>query len=131
MFNLLTDLDGVASLIPDLVSSQRSGPNTLECVVRPGFSFLRGTLKLKIEVADLQPPQRATMLVAASGIGVTMRIESNLQIDPAPAGSQLTWAVRIVEMKGLVATLSPCGASRRRSGNSARVGKGGRESAEG
>ncbi|HEX4149407.1 MAG TPA: SRPBCC domain-containing protein [Pirellulales bacterium] len=107
VFNTLTDLDGLAALIPDLVSSERSGPDALNCVVRPGFSFLRGTLKLKIEVAELVPPQRATMRVAAQGIGVAIRIESNLGIEPVPEGSRLIWAARIVEMKGLVATLSP------------------------
>lgn len=113
VFDLLTDLDGVVALVPDLISSQRSGPQALECVVRPGFSFLRGTLKLKIEVSDIQRPRHATMLVAAQGIGVTIRIESQLNIEPlaviepAGEGSRLTWTARIVEMKGLVASLSP------------------------
>ena len=107
IFDLLTDLDAVVAIVPDLVSSQRTGPQSVECVVRPGFSFLRGTLKLKIEVRDLERPQRATMLVAAQGIGVTIRIESHLHIEPVAEGAQLTWTAHIVEMKGLVASLSP------------------------
>ncbi|HEY5314583.1 MAG TPA: SRPBCC domain-containing protein [Pirellulales bacterium] len=107
IFNFLTDLEAVASLIPDLQSSQRTGPRTLECVVRPGFSFLRGTLKLRIEVGNLEPPKRATMFVTAQGIGVTLRIESQLDIEPTVDGSQLTWTARITDQKGLVASLSP------------------------
>lgn len=107
VFGLLTDLDAVASLISDLQSSKRTGPQTLECVVRPGFSFLRGTLKLRIEVGNLEPPNRATMFVTAQGIGVTMRIESQLDVQPTPGGSQLTWTARIADQKGLVASLSP------------------------
>lgn len=107
VFGVLTDLDAMADMIPDLQSCQRSGPQAIDCVVRPGFSFLRGTLKLHIDVGGLEPPKRATMHVAAQGIGVSMKIESQLEIEPIPTGSQLTWTARIVEQKGLVATLSP------------------------
>lgn len=107
LYNLLTDIDAVRSRIPDLVSSQRTGPQSMDCVVRPGFSFLRGTLKLHIELTDLKPPKFARMLVAAQGIGMGMRIDSQLAIDPAAAGSLLTWSARITELKGLIAALSP------------------------
>ncbi|HEX3654166.1 MAG TPA: SRPBCC domain-containing protein [Pirellulales bacterium] len=107
VFSFLTDLDAVASLIPDLQSSKRTGPQTVECVVRPGFSFLRGTLKLRIEIGNLEPPKRATMFVTAQGIGITMRIESQLDVEPTTDGSQLIWTARVTDQKGLVASLSP------------------------
>jgi len=107
VFALLTDLDAMAGTIPDLVSSERAGDHTLKCVVRPGFSFLRGTMKLQIDLADLQPPERAVMQVAAQGIGVSMRIVSQLQVTPEGSGAKLVWSAQVDQLKGLVAALSP------------------------
>jgi len=107
VYALLTDLDAMSQTIPDLVSSERAGDRMLKCVVRPGFSFLRGTMKLQIELADLAPPDRAVMQVAAQGIGVSMRIISQLQVAPEGSGARLTWSAQVDQLKGLVAALSP------------------------
>jgi carbon monoxide dehydrogenase subunit G len=107
LFAVLTDLDTLAAAIPDLVSSERPDERTLKCVVKPGFSFLRGTLKLSITLADSQPSESASMQVAAQGIGVAMHIVSQLKIAADGAGSRLTWSARIERMSGLVATISP------------------------
>ena len=104
---LLTDLDAMAATIPDLVSSEKVDERTMKCVVRPGFSFLRGTMRLTIAVADATPDERATMKVAAQGIGVGMNVTSRLQITPEGTGSKLTWTARVDELKGLIAAVSP------------------------
>jgi carbon monoxide dehydrogenase subunit G len=106
LFTGLTNLDDLTKIIPDLVSSERTDERTLNCVVRPGFSFLRGTLKLHIEIVDLQPPQSATMHVDADGIGAHIKVESRLTIAADQAGSRLTWTANVFELKGLVATIS-------------------------
>jgi carbon monoxide dehydrogenase subunit G len=107
LFAVLTDLDVLAATIPDLVSSQRPDERTLTCVVRPGFSFLRGTLRLAITLADLQPSESAAMRVAAQGIGVSMQIVSRLRIAAEGPGSRLSWSATIEQMTGLAATISP------------------------
>jgi carbon monoxide dehydrogenase subunit G len=106
LFAALTDLDQLTKTIPDLVSSERIDDQTLHCVVRPGFSFLRGTLRLAIEIVDLDAPKSASMKIAADGIGAHFNIESRLQIDPIESGSRLIWTAAVVELKGLVATIS-------------------------
>ena len=107
LYSVMTDLDVVAAMIPDLESHHKVDPQTLECVVRPGFSFLRGTMKLTIGLADLVPPEKATMRVAAAGIGIGMKIDSHLEISPTSTGSLLKWQAEIRERKGLIATVSP------------------------
>ena len=107
LFAVLTDLDVIAAMIPDLVSQKRVDPQTLDCVVRPGFSFLRGTLKLSIKLGELSPPEKATMHVASQGIGIAMKVDSRLDISATPTGSQLKWQAEIRELKGLIATVSP------------------------
>jgi carbon monoxide dehydrogenase subunit G len=107
LFAVLTDLGTLAATIPDLVSSERPDERTLKCVVRPGFSFLRGTLKLSITLTDVRPSEAAAMRVAAQGIGVAMHIVSQLRIAADGSGSRLTWSATIEQMSGLVASISP------------------------
>ena len=106
LFAALTDLDRLPRSIPDLVSAEKTDERTLRCVVRPGFSFLRGTLKLTIAIVDLQPPTSARMQLSAAGIGTQIQVASELQIAPSESGSRLTWSATVVELKGLVATVS-------------------------
>lgn len=106
LFARITDLDQMVTSIPGLESSKRVDAQTVQCVIRPGFSFLRGTVNAQIRLVDSQPPKSARMEVAASGIGLSMRIESTLEVGPTADGSQLDWTATVVELKGLVATLS-------------------------
>ena len=107
LFALLTDLDAMAAIIPDLVSSERVDERTLKCVVRPGFSFLRGTMRMTIALGELKPTQSAAMTVSAQGIGVSMNVVSQLNIAPDGPGSLLTWSARIDQLKGLISAVSP------------------------
>lgn len=105
LFAVLTDLDTLAATIPDLVSSERPDPQTLKCVVKPKFSFLRATLRLTISLSDLVPPRSATMHVQAEGIGASMQVASSLEIEAAGAGSRMKWTGTIERMGGLMATI--------------------------
>jgi len=107
VFALLTDLDAMARAIPDLVSAEKVDEGTMKCVVRPGFSFLRGTMRLTIALGECRPPAQAAMTVEAQGIGVAMRVVSQLLIRSEGQGSLLEWSARIDELKGLVAAVSP------------------------
>lgn len=112
LFAVMTDVRLIAQCIPDLASSQVVDDQTLECVVRPGFSFLRGTLKVKIHLEDLDPPRHAMSRVESTGIGQTIRLTSRMDIlphdrRPETGGSKLVWNAEVTELKGLVATISP------------------------
>ncbi len=102
----MTDLDFFARIIPDLQSAERVDERTLKCVVKPGFSFLRGTLHLTIALGQLTPPGAAAMQVTADGIGAHLLIDSQLQITAEGTGSRLNWSATVAELKGLVATIS-------------------------
>jgi carbon monoxide dehydrogenase subunit G len=106
VFAALTDPDRLPRLIPDLVSAEKVDDCTLNCVVRPGFSFLRGTLRMTISIVDMNPPRTASMKVSATGIGAQIAVASSLEIAAADSGATLTWSATVTELKGLVATLS-------------------------
>lgn len=97
----------MSATIPDLVSSERVDERTLKCVVRPGFSFLRGTMKLTLTLGDTLPPSSAAMTVSAQSIGVAMDVASQLSISPDGSGARLLWTARIEKLKGLISAVSP------------------------
>ncbi len=106
VFAALTDLDRLPRLIPDLESAEKIDERTLKCVVRPGFSFLRGTLRMTITIVDLNAPRTASMKVSAAGIGAQIEVASSLDIAPTDSGTALSWSASVTELKGLVATIS-------------------------
>lgn len=112
VYALLVDLDALPASIPDLTSSKKVDDRTLEAVVRPGFSFLRGTMKLRFTLDELTPTTHAVLKIDASGIGVSMKVASRMQLSDAtaPDGSpatKLVWKAEVSDLKGLVATVSP------------------------
>lgn len=107
VYALLTDLDAMPAAIPDLVSSEKVDERTLKCVVRPGFSFLRGTLRLTITLGDCQPSEQAAMRIDSQGIGMSLGVASQLLIRGEGDGSRLEWTARIEQRKGLISAVSP------------------------
>ena len=107
VYALLTNLEAVAATIPDLVSSEKVDDRSMKCVVKPGFSFLRGTMRLTISLGDCRPPESAGMNVEAQGIGVGMSVVSQLQVIPEGDGSRLEWNAEIEQLKGLMSAVSP------------------------
>lgn len=107
LYHAAIDLDAVPQNIPDLVSHERVDATTLRAVVKPGVSFLRGTLKLEIKLDELQPPEAGVMRLFITGIGVTIRVESRMKVSAYDGGAQLDWQATVTEMKGLIATVSP------------------------
>lgn len=106
VYALLTDLQRVKDVIPDLVSADVQEPHILQCVVKPGFAFLRGTLRLTIEVEEVVPTEQARMRILAQGIGTTLRLNSAILVTGCEGGSKLTWTAEVVERKGLIAAVS-------------------------
>ena len=87
VFAALTDLEQLPRIIPDLVSSEKVDDRTLNCVVRPGFSFLRGTLRMTITIVELTPPESASMKVSAAGIGAQIEVVSALEVAATDSGT--------------------------------------------
>lgn len=108
VYAVATDLNLLAKNIPDLVSSELVGPDQLNCVVRPGFSFLRMSMKTKIQITRDAPARTAQLKIASQGIGASMEVESQLAVLPEEGGgSILRWSAAVTKRSGLVATVSP------------------------
>lgn len=105
LFQALTDLELFADNVPNLISAERVDERTLKCAVKPGFSFLRGTLKLTITLTESNPPEEAAMDILAQGIGASMQVVSRMKIAPEGSGSRLNWQADVQRVSGLLATV--------------------------
>lgn len=107
VYAALTDLDDLAKNIPDVQSAEKVDDCTLACTVRPGFSFIRGTLKSRIRIVESTPGERVKIAVSASGIGMAMEIEARLKIEPLDGGakSKLLYEAQVMNRTGLVSAV--------------------------
>ena len=105
VFAALTDLDALPAAMPGLVSSERVDDRTLKAVVRPGFTFMAGQIRLTLTLEESRPPEFVMMRVAAASIGVGMNIETKLNLASIGVDGQhtrLNWEARVYDMKGLI-----------------------------
>ena len=103
----LTDTRFLAQCIPGAESVAQVGPDRVECTLRPGFAFVRGTLELTLQLADLVPEQSARLLLHSKGIGSTSDVEAALALAPQEGGTRLHWAVEAKTLGGLLKAVPP------------------------
>src|SRR4051812_33058472 len=87
----LTDARFLASCVPDVQEVKEAAPDRASLVLRPGFSFVRGTLDAELRVLDLAPPQSARVAVSGRGIGSTSEVEATLALAPEGEGTRVRW----------------------------------------
>lgn len=107
VYGKLIDLDFVRAGIPDLVSAEKVSDSELHCQVKPGVSFLRGTLDVVFQLAERDKPS-AMMSVKGKGIGASLEIETTMHVRPTGDGStcEVEWTSRVVQLGGLLKAVS-------------------------
>src|SRR5579863_8913107 len=78
----LSDLHFLVTCVPDVESVSRIESDHAVCILRPGFSFVRGTLELTIRVAEAVPGQSLRLLLHTKGIGQTSDVEVGVTFVP-------------------------------------------------
>lgn len=98
----LRDAEFLAGAIPDGHVEGEPTRDRAVCVVRPGFSFVRGTLDITLEVIDAQEPASVRFRVASKGVGSSSEVETTVQITPTERGSTARWAADVTNLGGLL-----------------------------
>jgi carbon monoxide dehydrogenase subunit G len=106
LWDRVTDLDFMAKCIPGMQQIDRSEPQLLACRVRPDFSFLTGSLRVTLEIVDLQPPRTAQMRVHGKAIGASTVVLTSIEIHSEDKGARLDWQSEISERTGMLKTIS-------------------------
>lgn len=106
VFARLSDAAFLAAAIPDASPAGSPTADVAECSVRPGVSFVRGSLDVRVTVvsrqAPTQEPARATFQMFSKGIGSTADVEAALSFLPEGAGTKIDWTATITKLGGLL-----------------------------
>jgi carbon monoxide dehydrogenase subunit G len=110
VFGIMSDVRVLARSIPNAENVQVEDEKTVTCVVRPGFSFVRGKLHTRIEIVERIPNDKIVQKMTASGIGLAIETETKLVLLPEAEGgaTRLIWRCNIVKRTGLI-SMVPAG----------------------
>jgi carbon monoxide dehydrogenase subunit G len=102
VFAKLTDARFLVECIPDVESVREVDAGRASLVLRPGFSFVRGTLEVTLEVADAAAPTAARVLMSSKGIGTSADVEAAFTLAPEGAGTRVHWTAEVKALGGLL-----------------------------
>jgi carbon monoxide dehydrogenase subunit G len=98
----LTDSEFLSQCIPNVESVSQSAPSQIQLKLRPGVSFVRGTLDVTIKVEKGEPGKSARYAAHSRAIGSSSDAEAKLNLEPVPGGTHLRWTVVIKTLGGLL-----------------------------
>ncbi len=102
VWGCLADAEFLAHCLPSLESAERDESGVLVCRVRPGLSFLKGSLKVGLDIRDQQSPDSLRIWVTSKGIGSSADIETSIELSERDAGTQLSWTAEVTKLGGLL-----------------------------
>src|SRR5262245_34206705 len=108
LFAHLSDARFLVQCIPDVESVNAAEPGRAALVLRPGFSFIRGTLEVNLTITDVSAPTSARVVLLSKGIGSSSEVEATLQLAAREGGTHVHWAADIKSLGGLL-KLVPAG----------------------
>jgi carbon monoxide dehydrogenase subunit G len=102
----LTDPRFLCECFPGVASVRHADDRSATFEVRPGFSFLRGTLRVSCEFVEKQPPTHARATIRVQGIGSSAELQTQLELAASETGTQVTWSATALELGGLLKAVS-------------------------
>lgn len=103
LWQKLRDARFLVEHVPDLDKVKEVTETQAECVIRPGFAFLRGKLDVALEVVEAVEPTRVRFLLKSKGIGSSSDAEVTLDIlEGDDSGSLVNWKLEVTRLGGLL-----------------------------
>jgi carbon monoxide dehydrogenase subunit G len=102
LFARLTDTRFLVDCIPDVESVKGLEADRAELVLRPGFSFVRGTLDVSLQIVEKNAPTSARIALHSKGIGSTSEVEATLMLVSQEAGTRAHWTAEVKSLGGLL-----------------------------
>ena len=98
----LTDARFLVQCIPDVESIKEQEADRAVMVLRPGFSFVRGTLEATLRIVDAVEPASAHYVIANKGIGSSADVEAMIELAPQGTGTRVRWTAEVKALGGLL-----------------------------
>jgi carbon monoxide dehydrogenase subunit G len=98
----LSDIHFLAQCVPDAESVTFPESDVAQCTLRPGLSFVRGTLDLTMRLLDRVEGASARLRLATKGIGSNSAVESAFTLAPHGSGTRIHWTADVTQLGGLL-----------------------------
>ena len=98
----LRDAAFLASCIPEGSPHDGATRDRAVCTVHPGFSFMRGSIDVTIEILGGEEPTTLKYSQKSKGIGSTSEVETSLTLEPHEAGAKVQWRAEVKSLGGLL-----------------------------
>jgi carbon monoxide dehydrogenase subunit G len=98
----LADARFLVQCIPGAESVSVAEADHAVCKLRPGFSFVRGTLDVTLRVTEAVPGTSTRLTLNSKGIGTTSEVAVQLAYAPQDSGTRVHWTADITQLGGLL-----------------------------
>lgn len=90
------------SCLPDIEQVVEQSPDRAVWKMKPGVSFVRGTLDITLDIVERIPNEAVTSKVFSRAIGATATVQSHVTFQPHESGTAIHWLADLVETTGLL-----------------------------
>ncbi|HEY7326793.1 MAG TPA: SRPBCC domain-containing protein [Gemmataceae bacterium] len=98
----LSDVRFLVQCIPNVESVTEVESDRARMMLRPGFSFVRGTLEATLRVVEAVAPDAARYLITNKGIGSSADVEATIALASQGTGARIHWTAEIKALGGLL-----------------------------
>jgi carbon monoxide dehydrogenase subunit G len=98
----LSDAQFLVQCVPGIDTVKRAEPGTAVWTLRPGLSFVRGTMEVTLTVAETVPDSLIRLLVHSKGIGTSSDVEVVFTLIPQETGTRIHWTTEVKALGGLL-----------------------------
>jgi carbon monoxide dehydrogenase subunit G len=98
----LSDAGFLVECIPGVESVSQAQAKQALCVIRPGFSFVRGTLEVTLRVMEAVPATSTRLAIHSKGIGTTSDVDVVLTYASQDSTTRVNWVADITQLGGLL-----------------------------
>jgi uncharacterized protein len=108
VYAFLTDVRKVSRHMPDVTNVEIEDDDRFTVTARVGVSHIKGTMVVKLEIRDRQPPVGTTVVGRGSGLASVVDMMTSFRLEPAGGRTTAHWRGDVT-ISGKLAAFGPQG----------------------
>lgn len=102
LWGKLADPAFLVGCVPDVQAVTNSRSDGAVFTLRPGVSFVRGTLEITLRLLEAVRTSSIRYSARSRGIGSTSEVEATLSLTPRESGTAVHWVAEVKQLGGLL-----------------------------
>ena len=109
VYNFLTDAVAVSGHMPDVQDVSINDADHFTVTARVGVSHIKGTMVIKLEFRDRQPPVSTSVVGRGTGLASVIDMVTSFRLEPGQGGETVVHWRGDVTISGKLAAFGPQG----------------------